>query len=71
VILSSEAAQIDAKTYLAKNTNSFIAAMNKQGFTYIEQLGSGYFFQKDGIRYISISRMYSSHFMVFTYPLAN
>jgi len=71
VILSSEIARIDDKTYLAKNTNSFIKAMERQGFTYIEQLGSGHFFQNNGNSYISTSRMYSSHFMVFTYPIEN
>ena len=71
VILNSGVARIDDKTYLAKNSSSFIIAMEQQGFTLIEQMGSGYFFRKDGNNYISTSRMYSSHFMVFTYPTKN
>jgi hypothetical protein len=68
VILSSEAVRIDDKTYLAKDTPSFIKVMEQQGFIYVEQMGSGYFFKKNGDNYISVSRMYSSHFMVFTIP---
>jgi hypothetical protein len=67
-ILTSEAINIDDETYLAKNRKSFIETMENQGFIFAEQMGSGYFFEKDGNRYISTSRMYSSHFMVFTYP---
>jgi hypothetical protein len=68
VIITSEAVNIDDKTYLAKNRDSFIKTMKQQGFTFVDQMGSGYFFEKNGNRYISTSRMYSSHFMVFTYP---
>ena len=68
VILSSEAVRIDDKTYLAKDSSSFIKAMERQEFTFVEQMGSGYFFKKNGDNYISVSRMYSSHFMVFTIP---
>lgn len=68
VFFSSSVARIDDKTYLAKNNDSFIETMKQQGFTHVEQLGSGNFFEKDGESYISISRMYSSFFMIFTYP---
>jgi hypothetical protein len=69
VILSSEAVRIDNETYLTRDAASFIEIMEQQGFTHIEQLGAAHFFQKDGNRYISTSRMYSAHFMVFTYPV--
>jgi hypothetical protein len=68
VILSSEAININDETYLAKNDESFIETMERQGFSFVDQMGSGYFFEKDGNRYISTGRMYSSHFMTFTYP---
>jgi hypothetical protein len=67
-ILTSEAVNIDDKTYLTKNREFFIETMENQGFIFTDQMGSGYFFEKDGNRYISTSRMYSSHFIVFTYP---
>jgi preprotein translocase subunit YajC len=68
VILTLEATKIDDKTYLASNTASFIKAMEKQEFTHLEQMGSAHFFIKNGEIYVSSSRMYSSHFMVFSYP---
>jgi hypothetical protein len=68
-VFSEGVVSIDEKTGLAKNSASFIEEMEGQGFIYVEQLGSGYFFHKDGNRYFSSSRMYSSHFMVFTYPV--
>jgi len=68
VVLTSEAIHIDDKTYLAKDRDSFIKAMEQQEFTFVDQMGSGYFFEKDGNRYLSTSRMYSSHFILFTYP---
>jgi len=69
VILTSDSTRIDDKTYLAPNTDSFIKAMEKQGFTHLEQMGSAHFFIKNGERYITSSRMYSSHFMIFSYPV--
>ncbi len=71
VILNSEAVRIDNETYLVKDISSFITAMEQLGFIYVEQLGSGHIFRKDGDNYFSVSRMYSSHFMVFTYPRQN
>jgi hypothetical protein len=68
VILSTEAARVDDITYLAKDGPSFIGTIERQGFTFDEQMGSAYIFKKDGARYISTSRMYSSFFMVFTRP---
>ena len=68
VILTSETTRIDNQTYLARNRDSFIELMEQQGFIFIEQMGSGYFFEKEGNHYISTSRMYSSRFMVFTIP---
>ncbi len=68
VIFSSEAVRIDEQTYLAKDGLSFIKAMEGQGFAHGKQLGAGYIFEKEGKRYFSISRMYSSYFQIFTYP---
>jgi hypothetical protein len=68
VILTSEAVRIDDQKYLTKNQDSFIELMEQQGFNFVEQMGSGYFFEKNGSSYISTSKMYSSHFMVFTSP---
>lgn len=69
VIFSSEAVAIDNQKYLAKNTTAFIKTMEAEGFSYIDQMGSGHFLEKDGVRYLSVSQMYSSHFMVFTVPV--
>ena len=71
VFLTSKPVRIDEQTYLAKDIFSFTKAMESQGFIHIEQLGSGHIFEKDGKRYISVSRMYSSRFMIFTYPKEN
>lgn len=68
VILTSEPAAIDDKTYLAPNSISFIKATEKQGFTYLGQMGSTHFFTKDGKEYSSSSRMYSSRFVLFSFP---
>jgi hypothetical protein len=64
-LVFNSAVRIDNEKYLAKDAPSFIKAMEQEGFTFVEQMGSGYFFQKGGDRYLSTSRMYSSHFMVF------
>ncbi len=66
--LGSGVARVDDRTYLAKDTAAFVEAMGRQGFVHVEQLGAGHLFQKDGIRYLSVGRMYSSHFTVFTRP---
>lgn len=71
VILNSEAVRIDDASYLAKDMSSFVNAMEQQGFTHVEQLGAAHIFRKDGKGYMSFSRMYSSYFMVFTYPKGN
>ena len=71
VIFSSGVVKIDDEKYLAKDVASFIKEMERRGFVYTDQMGSGYFFQKKGDTYISTSQMYSSHFMVFTYPTVN
>lgn len=68
VIFGREAVLVDAKTYLAQDPKSFIAEIEKQGFEFTEQMGAGYFFKKDGENYISIGRMYSSGFMLFSVP---
>ena len=68
VILSSNAVQVDDKTYLTKNNNFFIKEMEKQGFSYKEHMGAGYVFEKNGETFMSVRKMYSSYFMVFTYP---
>jgi len=64
-LVFNSAVRIDNEKYLTKDAPSFIKAMEQEGFTFVEQMGSGYFFQKGGDRYLSTSRMYSSHFMVF------
>ena len=66
IILTSETVCIDDQKYLAKNKDSFIRLMKQQGFIFIEQMGSGYLFEKNNNHYLSTSKMYSSHFMVFT-----
>lgn len=68
VILTSEPIKIDDKTYLAPNTDSFIKTMEKQGFTHLEQMGAAHIFIKDGERYVASGKMYSSHFMLFSFP---
>lgn len=68
VFLTSKPVRIDEQTYLTKGISSFTREMENQGFVHIEQLGSVHIFEKNGKRYISVSRMYSSHFMIFTYP---
>jgi hypothetical protein len=40
-ILSNEAVRVDANTYLARNSESFIRAMTHQVYTYADQMGSG------------------------------
>jgi|GEM_PF-3235142 len=68
--LSSEAVQIDDQKYLARNVTAFIKTMEAEGFTFIDQMGSGYFLEKNGVSYLSSSQMYSSYFMIFTAPAA-
>lgn len=70
VFLSSEAVQIDDQKYLARNVTAFIKTIEAEGFTFIDQMGSGYFLEKDEVSYLSTSRMYSSYFMIFTAPAA-
>lgn len=67
-IFSSEAVRLDNETYLAKDTAAFITEMENQGFTHLDQMGSGHIFEKDSQRYLSTGRMYSGYFMVFTQP---
>ena len=67
-VFGSQAVRVDDKTYLAKNPVFFIKEMEGRGFGYVEQMGAGYFFEKDGAGYISIGRMYSSQFMLFDEP---
>ncbi len=55
-------------TYLARNSNAFIEYIRNEGFVHEEQMGSTHIFTKDGARYYSDSRMYSSYFMIFSYP---
>jgi len=69
VIFSSEAVAIDNQKYLARNTTAFIKTMETKGFFFVDQMGSGYFFERDGVRYLSIGRMYSSYFMTFSVPM--
>lgn len=69
LISGADAVRIDNEKYLTKDSDSLVKAMEEQGFVFLEQMGAGYFFEKNGKRYLSTSRMYSSHFMVFTIPL--
>lgn len=69
-IFSSEAVKIDDQKYLAKNYADFIKTMERQGFSFVDQMGSGYFLEKDGVSFLSVSRMYSSRFITFTIPVA-
>jgi len=66
VIMSAAVARIDDETYLAKNSLSYLEFMKRQGYDFTEQMGSGYFFEKNEKKYIAVSRMYSSYFMIFT-----
>ena len=68
VILTSRVAQISDGKYLSSNIDSFIEEMKGQGFSHIDQMGSAYIFTNNGKEYISSGRMYSSYFMIFTYP---
>ena len=69
VILTSGAVKIDDKTYLTQNNNSFFKEMERQGFQHKEQLGAGYVFEKNSETFMSIRRMYSSYFMIFSQPI--
>jgi hypothetical protein len=69
VIFSSGIAHIGDETYLVKDSNLFIRTMENQGFVYVEQLGAGYVFEKNGEKYLSTGRMYSSYYMIFTVPV--
>jgi len=68
LMLGADAVKIDNEKYLTNNSDSLVKAMENQGFVFLEQMGAGYFFEKNGDRYLSTSRMYSSHFMIFTIP---
>lgn len=70
-MFTSQAAKIDDHTYFAKDNAAFIRTMEKQGFTYIDQMGAGYFFKKGNQTYTSIGHMYSRNFMMFGYPREN
>jgi hypothetical protein len=67
-IISSDPVRIGDEKYLAKNSSSFLSAMRRSDFVFIEQMGSAYIFEKEHERYIASSRMYSRYFMVFTHP---
>jgi hypothetical protein len=70
-ILSSKAVRIDNQAYLTRDSAFFIKKMEEEGFSYFEQLGAGYIFKKEGESYTSVSRMYSSYFKIFSWPLKN
>jgi hypothetical protein len=69
-IVSADAVQVDATTFLSRRLDSFKAAMEREGFEYVEQMGAALFFKKGNGRFISSSRMYSSYFMLFSKPEA-
>lgn len=66
--LTSNIASLNNGTYLSKNSDNFIKAMEEKGLVFVEQMGSGYLFNKGGENYLSTSRMYSRYFMIFTEP---
>lgn len=66
---AGKAVAIGDGKYFSKNSEPFINEMKNQGFEFTEQMGAGYFFTKGGKSYLSIGRMYSSHFMVFNVPV--
>lgn len=68
VVLTSNIAPLSNGTYLSKNSDNFIKAMEEKGLIFVEQMGSGYLFEKGGENYLSTSRMYSRYFMIFTEP---
>jgi len=67
VVLTSLPGHIGEK-YLARDADSFIQAMRREGYEYVEQLGAGHVFKKRNGRYVSTSQMYSRFFMLFTEP---
>ncbi|MBU4217167.1 hypothetical protein L6270_05050 [Candidatus Parcubacteria bacterium] len=69
VIFNSGVTRLDDDTYLSKNPTNFTKSMEQQGYTYIESMGSGQFFEKDGKKYAGIGHMYSSLLMVFTFKM--
>lgn len=68
LMLGADAVPIDKAKFLSKDASHFVKAMERLGFVYTDQEGAGYIFQKNGRTYMSGSRMYSSHYMIFTYP---
>jgi hypothetical protein len=68
VLLMSRAVPLGNDIYLSPSADAFIDEMRRQGFVHTEQLGAGYLFLKDGQKYISTGRMYSSRFMLFSKP---
>jgi hypothetical protein len=68
-VIAGKAVAIGGGKYFSKSPALFIGEMETQGFKFSEQMGSGYFFAKDGENYLSTGRMYSSHFMVFDAPV--
>lgn len=69
-MITAKAIPINDATYLAPSAHSFIETMREKGFAFTEQMGSTFFFTKDGERYHASSRMYSSYFALFSYPVA-
>ena len=68
VAFNSDVVAIGDNKYLAKDIDSFKKAMEREGFVYSEQMDSAFIFDKGDSKYFSQAEMYSSHFMIFTYP---
>lgn len=68
-VMIAKIVKLDGDKYLAKNPTVFITKLAEEGFTYREQMGSGYFFIKNNQNYISLGQMYSTHLMIFTAPV--
>ena len=66
-LISSDAVAVGEK-YIAQDNASFITAMTNAGFTFIEQMGTGYFFEKNGVRFTAEGRMYSRYLMIYSTP---
>jgi hypothetical protein len=69
-LLSDHAVPVGEK-YLAKDSASFITAMALNEFMFVEQMGAGYFFEKNGVKFVASGQMYSRYLMIFTEPAAH
>jgi len=71
-LIEGQIAQIsdEPEKYIVKKKDGyepFIRLMKKNGWTYIEQMGAGLVFEKDGEKHISVSRMLTRFYIVIRY----